>query len=167
MINNEINSEYVNLVSDDSKGLQLIKLTEAIHIAEETGDDVICINDKCDIPIVRIGDYNKYRYEKAKRDKDNKKKSRLNSQDIKEIQISDVIAEHDLKIKAKHADRILQNGDKVKLVIRYKGRSIRFIADGPDKLRHLASLISVSYKIDKEPNIEGNNVTMILSQSKK
>lgn len=167
MINEEIKSAVVRVINNEGKGLTEMSLKDAIALAEESEEDVICINDKDEIPIVKIADYGKFLYEKQKKEKDNKKKARLKAQDVKEIQIGDSIAEHDLKIKAKNADRILADGDKVKLVIRYKGRSIRLINQGPEKLQALANLITASFKIDKTPQIEGNKVTMVVSPCKK
>ena len=167
MINNEIKSKMVNVVADDGKGLQLMELSEAIALAEENGEDVICLNNKSDIPVVKIMDYGKFQYEKAKKAKDNKKKAKLNAQDTKEIVISDVIAEHDLKIKAKNADRLINEGNKVKLTIRYKGRAARFINEGPEKLQLLAGFMQSKYKIEKIPKIEGNKVSMVVVPNKK
>ena len=136
MINNEIKSNTVNVVTetDGKNGLKLMKLSEAIKLAEKTGEDVVCLNDKAEIPVVKIMDYKKFQYEKAKKAKDNKKKAKSKMQDIKDIIISDSIAEHDLEIKAKSVDRILKSGDKVRLTIKYKGRSIRLIGQGPEKI---------------------------------
>lgn len=167
MINNEIKSDMVNVVAEDGKGLRLMKLSEAIELAEQTGEDVICLNNKDDIPVVKIMDYGKFQYEKSKRAKDNKKKARLNAQGTKEIIISDSIAEHDLIIKANNIDRLLKDGNKVRLIIRYKGRSIRMIESGPGKLQELASHLKHPYKVESAPNIEGNRVVMCVVPEKK
>lgn len=162
MINNEIKSEYVNVAGIN--GLTKMTLDEAINLAEESGEDVVIVNKSTEIPVVKIMEYSKYLYDKKKKkDKENKKKSRLSAQDTKEIRISESIEENDIIVKAKNIDRILTDGDKVKLSIRYKGRLIRQIQDGPDKLRYLASKVKVKFKADKEPLIEGNTVTMIIS----
>lgn len=164
MINHEIKSDYVNVVSENC--LTKMTLDEAINLAEETGEDVILINNNSEIPVVKIMDYNKFIYEKKKREKDKQKKNRMTTQETKEIRISDSIAEHDIMVKAKSIDRILHEGDKVKLVIRYKGRLIRQINEGPDKLRYLASKLIEKYKVDKEPFITGNTVIMVVAPCK-
>lgn len=167
MINREIKADKVNVVNAENKGLTLMSLDDAIALAEQTEEDVILVNDKGDIPIVKIGDYSKLLYEKQKREKENKKKARLNSQETKEIQIGDATAEHDLMVKAKHIDRILTEGDKVQISIKYKGRSVRFIDEGPSKLQNLANMITAAYKVEKTPRIEGNKVSMIVAPVKK
>lgn len=166
MINNEIKAHFVNVVNNETKGLTKMTLADAIKLAEETDEDVVLLNDKADIPVVKICDYKKMLYEKQKKEKENKKKSRLSAQTVKEIQISDAIAAHDMEVKAKNIDRILTGGDKVKLVIKYKGRSIRFISNGASKIQSLANMVTVKYNIDKTPSIEGNSVSMIISPSK-
>lgn len=166
MVNFEIKAEYVAVVSDEHDGIKKMKLTDAVALADEAGEDVILLNSKGEVPVVKIGDYGKFLYEKQKKEKDNKKKARLNSQELKEIHISDVIAQHDLEIKAKNTDRMLLDGNKVMLVIRYKGRAIRFINEGPSKLAQLEKLITTEHRIEKTPKIEGNRVYMILTPIK-
>lgn len=167
MINNEIKSDVVNVVQENGKGLIKMKLTDAIKIAEEQGYDVICINTNGDIPVVKIANYGKFQYEKSKKEKENKKKARLNAQQLKEIIISDSIAKHDLEIKAKNADRIINEGDKVKLTIKYRGRTVRLINNGPEMLQNLVEMMHSNYNIDKTPKIEGNKVSMVISPKKK
>ena len=166
MINNEIKSEVVNLVIDGQKGVTKMSLADAVALAEQTGEDVICINEKADIPVVKIGDYSRFQYEKLKKQKEAKKKAKQAVQGLKEIVISDSIAEHDLKVKARNIDRMLQNGNKIKLSIRFKGRSMRLVGQGPERLQQLANLVTADYKIDKTPKIEGNRVTMIIVPKK-
>lgn len=166
MVNNEIKSEIVNLVREGEKGVTEMKLADAIALAEETGEDVICINDKGDIPVVKIGDYSRFQYEKAKKQKEAKKKARQSAQELKEITIGDAIAEHDLQVKARNIDRLLRDGNKVKLTIRFKGRTIQLIHQGPMRLQQLANLVSVDYKIDKTPKTEGNKVSMVIAPKK-
>lgn len=160
-------SNVVNLVDSEGKGLKQMSLEDAIELAESTGEDVVLLSNKDDIPVVKIADYSKMLYEQHKKEKENKRKAKLNAQENKEIQISDSIAEHDLVIKAKNVDRLLSENHKVTLVIRYKGRTVRMIDRGPSKLRKLAELVSEQFKVDKVPTIEGNRVSMVLAPIKK
>lgn len=165
MVNRQIRSELVDVVGLEGKsGLARMSLESAIELAEQTGEDVVCLDPKSEVPIVRIMEYDKYIYEKQKKEKENKKKNR---QSLKEIQISDSIMEHDLLTKAKSIDRFINAGDKVRLVIRYKGRAIKMISQGPSKLQTLANKVTAEYTIDKAPLIEGNRVTMIIAPNKK
>lgn len=166
MINNEIKSEVVDLISKEHKGVDRITLAEAIKLAEQTDEDVICINSKSEIPVVKIGNYEKFLYEKEKKAKENKKKARQKSQVLKEIKMGDSIAEHDMKIKAKNVSRILKEGNKVSLVITYKGRGMRLIGQGADKLYKVIEFVDTEFKIDSEPKIDGNKVYMVISPKK-
>lgn len=160
-INNEIKANKVKVV-DSEKGSTVMSLSDAIKLAEESGEDLICVKEDS-IPICKIYNYKKFIYEKNKKDKDNKKKARLKSADTKVIQLRDVTAEHDLKIKAKNITRIIEDGDKVKAVIQYRGRSIRLIDTGEEKLKKLLSFIDTDYKIESDIKIEGNNVTVTIA----
>ena len=165
-VNSEIISQQVKLVDNgDNKGVQLISRAEALQLAEKQGLDLVALNDD-EIPVVKIVDYNKFMYEKHKKEKENKKKAKLNSQELKEIRITESIADNDLKTKAKNIDRILKDGDKVKMSIRYRGRSIKNISGGTEKLKKLLSLVTFSYKIDKDIKTEGNTVSMIIAPLK-
>ena len=166
MINTEIKAKQVRLVNSETKGASIVNTVDALRDAEEQGLDLICINGSGDIPVVMIGDYSKYLYEKQKKEKENKKKAKLNSQEIKEIQISDSIAENDLKTKAKNIDRILKEGDKVKLSIRYKGRMARYVSEGVERIEALEQMVTFKHKIDKPAKIEGTTVSMVISPLK-
>lgn len=166
MVNWEIKSETVNVIDNDNHTVNLMKLEDAIKLAQETDEDVVLISTKGDIPVVSICDYSKFLYEKQKKEKERKKKSRENNKDTKEIKINDSIAEHDLKIKAANVDRLLKEGNKVKLSIRYKGRQMRFINEGPAKLAVLEQLVTYNHKITKTPSIEGQTVSMIIEPIK-
>lgn len=163
MINNEIKAENVKVVSDTEHTVVEMTLSEAIAKAKSLGVDVVCVSDKSEIPVVKLIDYNKYQYEKNKKDKANKKK---NSQKLKEITMSNVIQEHDLKIKASNIDRLLNQGHKVRIEIQYKGRSVIFIKDGIEKMNSLEAMITSNHKVEKRAKIEGNKVVMLVVPSK-
>jgi len=163
MINNEIKSDVVEIVATDGSGLTRMTLSDAIKLAEETDEDVVEVSNKDGIPVCKIISYSKFLYDKKRKEKENAKKSRLNSQDTKEIIISTSISEHDLQTKAKNVDRILKDNNKVKLTIRYKGREVRLINQGIDKLNIFENLVTVKHKIDKPAKIEGKQVSMIVA----
>jgi translation initiation factor IF-3 len=166
IITRESNIKKLRLVTGNREAPRDVDLSEALNMADEQELDLICVSEKDDMIVAKIDDYSKMLYEKQKREKENRKKARLNSQELKEIQISNVIAEHDLLTKAKNASRILGNGDKVKLVITYKGRSIKLIGQGESKLYELTDKIETKFNVERAPKIEGNRVTMILSPMK-
>ena len=160
MKNNEIKAVEVRLVTDS--GNQVMKTTEAIEIANNEGLDLIVVSDG-DIPVCKIGDYSKYLYDLKKKEKESKKKNKAAQIETKEIHISDSIEVHDLKTKAKMIDKFLSNKDKVRLVIRYRGRAIAHINEGGKNLENLTSYVTVPFNIDSPSKINGNQVAMVIA----
>ena len=155
MVNFEIKAEYVNVVGLDDGKLKKMKLRDAVDLAEDNGEDVILLSDKEEIPVVKIGDYKKFLYEKKKKEQDNKKKARLNSQETKEVRIGSSIDTNDLKIKANTISRILKEGEA------------RLINNGLEMMKQLDDMLSIEHKVDKQPYISGNQVFMVVSPNKK
>ena len=117
-INSDVRFQQVRLVGQDEP--KLMSSYEAFKLAESMGKDLILINENQDPPIVRIEDYNKFIYDQEKAEKEKKKNAVRN--EIREIQLSCEIADHDLETKSKKAHEFLKEGDKVKCVIMLKGR---------------------------------------------
>lgn len=132
-------------------------------MALEQDLDLVQLSKNGDTAICKIMSYSKYLYDQKKKEKHSNK----TKQELKEVRLSDSIAENDIKVKAKTVCRILNEGDKVKVTITYKGRLVSFIGRGIDKLKEFEKLIDVDYTMDRQPKIEGNRVYMILSPSKK
>lgn len=155
-----IKSEKVRLITE--QGNKVISTQEAIKEAQDKELDLIILNDSVEIPICKIGDYSKYLYEQKKKEKENKKKNK--PIEVKEIKISDSTQTNDLKTKAKLIDKFLINGNKVKLSIRYKGRSIKQIKEGPQKIQNLMDFINKDYIIDTPMKTNNNIVTITICQ---
>lgn len=138
----------------------VVSLEEAMGMAQESGLDLVQVGGNQERAVCKVMDYNKFLYEQHKREKKNRSK---NKQELKEVRLSDGTAENDLKVKAKNISRILKEGDKVQIVITYKGRMVSFISRGLDKLKDIEKLIEQAHIVDKAPKIEGNRVYMVLS----
>ncbi|MBR1453196.1 MAG: translation initiation factor IF-3 [Lachnospiraceae bacterium] len=138
-----------------------LSIEEALNIADERELNLVAFNEN-EVPVCKILDYQKYLYNLEKKARENKKKK----QELKEVKFNPFIADHDLEIKAKTADRLMGEGDKVKITITYKGRSMSQIKDGIDILNKFDTLVTIKHKIDKVPAIDGNRVCMILSPVK-
>lgn len=165
MYNTKVKAETVRLVWNDTK--EVMSYSKVRALAEEEELDIICLSDKSEIPVVTLGDWNKFQYEQAKKEKEKQKKARENASDLKIIKIGDATALNDLKTKARNIDKMLLAGDKVKIVITYKGRSIRMIGEGEGKINSLMELITAKYLIDKPCKTEGNSVSITLTLDKK
>lgn len=164
MVNEEIRASRVRVVLNGKA--DVVDKKTALKMAEDQGMDLICVDPRPSEPVCIIEDYKKYTYEKMKKEKESRKKAKASIQELKEIRISPDIQENDLKTKAKNIDRMLKENNKVKLTITYKGRTIRLIKDGPERLGCLADMISEKFKVDKAAKIEGNNVSMIVAPVK-
>lgn len=115
-------------------------------------------------PVCRIMNYGKYKYAQAKKEKESKKKQQVIN--VKEIRMTPNIEDHDLAVKAKNASKFLKDGDRVKVVVRFRGRELGHMEVGKEVLMQFAELTSEYSVIDKQPLIEGKNMTMFLVPKK-
>ncbi len=137
----------------------------ALRTAYDKGLDLILISPNAQPPVCRIADYGRYRYEQEKREKEAKKKQ--NIIEVKEVQLSCRIDTHDFETKVKHALRFLGEGNKVKVVLRFRGREMSHQEIGKELLERFREAVKESGTVDKTPNLEGRLMTMIVNPIKK
>lgn len=162
MLNEEIKAVKVKLVVD-GESPKLMDTSEALELANEQELDLVVVNDRGDYPFVKIMDYSKYLYEQKKKQKKNIQKNKV---EVKEVRLSPTIADNDLKVKAKTADRILADGDKLIITIRYPGRMVKIINQGEARLNEFSKLIETKFKVEKPAKVNGYSVSMMLSPLK-
>ncbi|MCI7369114.1 MAG: translation initiation factor IF-3 [Firmicutes bacterium] len=164
-VNHEINEEIIDkelrVISDDGEQLGIMSAEEALKIAEEKELDLVKISPMAKPPVCKIMDYGKFRFEQAKREKEAKKNQRV--MDVKEIRMSPSIGENDLQTKLKAALKFLADGDRVKVSIRFRGREMAHTNLGEQILRDFADKCSELANLDKQPKLEGRNMSMFLS----
>ena len=160
-INDDIRAKEVRLVEEDGEMIGVVSLDEAKNKALTKNLDLVMISPNADPPVCKIMDYGKYTFEKAKRDKDTKKKQKI--VEMKEIRLSPSIEEHDFNFKVKNAVKFLSAGDKVKVTIRFKGREINYTSLGRTVLDKFAESIEEVGQVDKQPKMEGKSMIMILN----
>ncbi len=164
-VNHEINEEIIDkelrVISDDGEQLGIMSAEEALKIAEEKELDLVKISPMAKPPVCKIMDYGKYRFEQAKREKEAKKNQRV--MEVKEIRMSPSIGENDLQTKLKAALKFLADGDRVKVSIRFRGREMAHTNLGEQILRDFADKCSELANLDKQPKLEGRNMSMFLS----
>ncbi|MGE5417393.1 MAG: translation initiation factor IF-3, partial [Acidobacteriota bacterium] len=112
-------------------------------------------------PVCRIMDYGKFRYEQSKRDKEARKKQKIIT--VKEVKLRTRIEEHDFLVKAKNAQKFLEEGDKVKVTIMFKGREISHADLGMILCKKLSETLKNVALVEREPKVEGRNMIMILA----
>jgi translation initiation factor IF-3 len=138
---------------------------QANQLAEQAGLDLLCVAPGAKPPVCKILDYGKYRFEQQKKAKEAKKNQHII--DIKEIQISPQIGEHDLQVKVKAAIGFFQEGDKVKLVLRYKGRQMAHQDFGIEMVNKFIESVKDVSIVEKRPELEGKLLITILASTVK
>ncbi len=161
MINEEIRDREVRLIDENGEQLGVMSTQQALQLAEERGYDLAKIQPSAVPPVCKLLDYDKYRYEQAKRERENRKNQRV--VDIKEVQLSATIEENDVNTKAKMAIRFLENGDKVKVSIRFRGRQITHSEIGLKVMHDFAERCKEVSMVERRPLLDGRNMIMILA----
>ncbi|MEJ5226464.1 translation initiation factor IF-3 [Thermodesulfovibrio sp.] len=160
-MNEAIKAKEVRLVDENGKQLGVVSIKEAISIAKDRGYDLVEVAPNANPPVCRIMDYGKYKYQLEK------KSSSKRTSTVKEIKIRPQISDHDLQLKVKHIKRFIEDGDKTRVTLFFRGREIVHPELGMkvfDKIKAL--LVGFPHKIEQEPRLEGNNMSMLISPGK-
>ncbi len=160
-INREIKSKEVRLINYDGENLGIVPITEALKIAQEVGLDLIEISPQVTPPVCKVLDYGKYKYEMQKKKNEAKKNQKVVN--IKELKLRPMIDTHDYEVKVKQAKKFLEQGDKVKFTMRYKGREMSANDMGKEILNRLLEDLEGVGKVDAAPKLEGKQMFMIVS----
>jgi len=160
-INEEIRSREIRLIGDTGEQLGIMSPKEALQIALGKGLDLVEISAAAKPPVCKIMDIGKFKYESSKRDREARKKQRIIS--VKEVKYRPNIEDHDFEVKTKNAIRFLEDGDKVKVTIMFRGRELSHPELGREILTRVAATVKDVANVEKDPKLEGKNMTMILS----
>ena len=160
MINEEIRDREVRVIGADGTQLGVLPTQRALELAEEAGLDLVKIVPNAQPPVCKLMDYDKHRYEQAKREREMRKNQKVIS--VKEVQLSATIEENDVKTKAKNAIKFLQGGDKVKVSIRFRGRQITHTEIGLKVMQDFVDRTKDVAVVEKRPSLEGRHMIMIL-----
>ena len=165
MINEAIKFANVRLIDADGEMVGVVPIEEARQKAEDAGLDLVCICPNPDNPVCRVMDYNKFIFEKKKREKDAKKNQK--ETELKEIGLKLNTDVHDIEVKRKAVVKFLSNGNRVKVNIRFRGREMAFQNKGFEVMEKFAEGVNEYGSVDRPPKIEGRNMVMYLSPAKK
>ena len=160
-INEEIRAREVRVIGSDGEQLGIMSGREAQQLAYEKHLDLVEIAPTAKPPVCRIMDYGKYRYEQQKREKESRKKQK--TFDIKEVKLRPGIEEHDFNVKFKNAVRFLEDGDKVKVTIMFRGRELSHPELGEVLLNKMAAQLKEMAVVERQPKLEGKNLIMIVA----
>ena len=163
-INDMIRVPEVRIVGDNSEP-KVYTTREAQDLAKSLGLDLVEISPNAKPPVCRIVDYNKFLYEKKKKEKEIK--SKANKVEIKELRFTPNTDEHDIEFKAKHAEKFLEDGNKVKASLMFRGRSIVFKERWELLLLQFAKRLEDYATVEQLPLLEGKRMMMTLSPKKK
>ena len=161
MINEEIREREVRLIDETGVQLGVMPTQRALALAEERSLDLVAIQANVRPMVCKLMDYDKYRYEQSRRERENRKNQRV--VEIKEVQLSATIAENDVQTKAKAAIRFLENGDKVRVSIRFRGRQITHSEIGVKVMQDFAQRCAEVSVVERRPVLDGRNMIMILA----
>ena len=161
LINEEIRDREVRVIGADGAQLGIMPTRKAMELAEEAELDLVKIVPNAQPPVCKLMDYDKHRFEQAKREREMRKNQKVVS--LKEVQLSATIEENDVAIKAKNAVKFLQGGDKVKVSIRFRGRQIAHSDIGLKVMQDFAERTKDVCTVERRPMIEGRNMIMILA----
>ena len=161
MINEEIRDREVRVVATDGTQLGVMSTQAALQLAEQQNLDLVKIVPGAQPPVCKLMDYDKHRYEQSKRERELRKNQRIVT--LKEVQLSATIEENDVQTKFKNAVKFLQDGDKVKVSIRFRGRQIAHADNGLKIMQEFAARIEEYGTIERRPMLEGRHMIMILA----
>ncbi len=147
------------MIAEDGGQSGVMSCRDALNMAEERGLDLVLVAEKAQPPVVKITNYGRWKYEQSKAKKENKKKP----QEVKGITISPRIAEHDLMVAMKKAERFLNENDKVRIVCRFKQRELAHPDIGKQKLLWIADKVADLGKIDRDPALSGREMVLIIN----
>lgn len=160
-INEGIKVKQVRLIDADGENRGVVSISEALQIAEEAGLDLIEISPQAVPPVCKVLDYGKYKYEIQKRKNEARKNQKIVN--IKELKIRPAIDTHDYDVKIKQAKKFLNQGDKVKFTMRFKGREMSANDMGKEILNKIIEDLDTLAKVDSAPKLEGRQMSMLLS----
>ena len=160
-INEEIRDAEVRLISETGEQLGIMSTEAAMDIAVERDLDLVKIAPNSKPPVCKLMDYGKYRFEQSKREKEAKKNQHV--VEIKEIRMSPGIGDNDFNTKLRSGVKFLQDGDRLKVTVRFRGRQMAHTRLGEELLTRFAEGCAEVATMDKNPKLEGRNMAMVLS----
>jgi len=160
-VNEEIRSREVHLIMQDGANRGTVSSAEALQAAQESGLDLVEISPNAAPPIVKILDYGKYKYQEQKKAAEARKKQKV--VEVKELKYRPMIDDHDYEVKMRAMQRFFEEGDKVKVTLRFRGREMAHQELGTRLLNRVKEDVTKIAKVEMEPRFEGRQMIMILA----
>ena len=163
-VNHQIRGRRVRVIDPEGNQLGILTPEEALEVAARFNLDLVEVSPNSQPPVCRIMDFGKFKYEQSKRERDARKKQK--TVDLKELRMRPKIDAHDFEVKAKNARKFLQEGHKVKITVRFRGREIVHQELAQAKLVSLAESLSDLGSVERQPVMEGRQMIMIVAPNK-
>jgi translation initiation factor IF-3 len=163
-INEQIRISPIRLIDEEGEQVGIVALEDARQRAEEKALDLVEVAPDARPPVVRMMDYGKYKYEEARAARDARKKQ--HNIQVKEVKFRPGIEEHDYEFKMRHARRFLEEGNKVKLTMMFRGRQVTHPELGLEVLERVTQDLQDIAKVESRPSFEGRQMSMVISPSK-
>ena len=164
MINEQITASQVRLIGENGEQLGILSRDEALAIAEERGYDLVLMSGGTNPPVCKILDYGKFKYDALKKDKEIKKAQKII--ETKEVRLSMTIEDPDIAYRVASATKFLKEGNKVKVTLRMKGREQAYVKKAIEVVKEFCARLSDIGSIDKEPELLGRNIFVVVSPKK-
>ena len=161
-INEQIRVKQIQLIDDEGQKRGVMDLNSALEIAYEKNLDLVLVAPNGNPPVCKIMNYGKYKFEQAKKEKEAKKKQK--TFEVKELRITPNTEEHDFNFKVKNAKKFIEDGCKVKITVRFRGRELNYAKQGEDILNKFIDELSEVATPEKKPILEGKNMFIILAK---
>ena len=161
MVTEEIKEAEVRLIDEEGSLIGIVSSKEALQVAYQKNLDLVMIAPTAKPPVCKVMDYNKYVFDMAKKERENRKNQKVVN--IKEVRLGLGIGEHDFQVKVRGAVKFLQDGDKVKVTVRFGGREMNHTADGEVLIDRFANAVSEYGVMEKRPKLEGKRMSVIIS----
>ncbi len=161
-INEQIRAKEVQLIGDKGEKIGVVSIREALEKAEEKNLDLVLVAPNANPQVCKIMNYGKYKFEQAKKEKEAKKKQKV--LEVKELRVTPNIEEHDFGFKSKNARKFLEDGNKVKITVRFRGREVNNSKAGEIVLNKFIEALGDIATVEKAPKLEGRNMFTILAK---
>lgn len=163
-INEQIRAREVQVIDELGEKRGIMSLNDALDLAFDKKLDLVLVAPNGEPPVCKIMNYGKYKFEQSKKEKEAKKKQK--TFEIKEIRITPNIEQHDFDFKVKNARKFLEDGNKVKITVRFRGRELNYVKLGEDNLNKFIDNLSDIATPEKKAVLEGKNMFIILAKNK-
>ncbi len=161
-VNEQIRAKEVQVIDENGEKKGVMNINDALDLAFDKKLDLVLVSPNLEVPVCKIMNYGKYKFEQSKKEKEAKKKQKV--LEVKELRVTPNIEEHDFGFKTKNARKFLEAGNKVKITLRFRGREVNNVKSGEIVLKKFIEELQDIATVEKQPKLEGRNMFTILSK---